>query len=371
MSSHLHVRCTAAELREALSEVTPAIPSRTTLPALECVHLHAEDNTLALTATNLDLRISARCPATVPEAGKALVPARLFWDIVRSLEKEEEVSLRTEGTTVVLETSYGRYSLSGLAPEEFPAADNPPPATVELSPDILRQIVQHVLFAVSEEPIRLALTGVLWEFRSDALFAVATDGYRLSRLRVDFNSPQQGSLLIPADTVELLRRIDSPVHVGWDEGSVSFSTPTLTIVGRLIAERFPAYEQVIPTENPRRCIIDRERFLRALERVSLFSPSQARIVRFHFAEGGVTLRAEDESRGDRAQEVVSCSWSGEELTIGFNASYLSEALKAAQHNELLLEFSEPTKPVVIRWAEAAELPVLQSPLVILVMPVRL
>ncbi|MCS6965223.1 MAG: DNA polymerase III subunit beta [Candidatus Kapabacteria bacterium] len=371
MCAQLHIRCPVSSLREALSEVIPVVPSRTTLPALECIHFRCEGDTTTLTATNLDLRISVRCPTTVLKSGEALIPAKILWETVRSLERAEELSLHADNTSITLETNYGRYTMAGLPPEEFPTGERSPEPALELPAEVIQRLVRHVLFAASEDPVRLALTGILWEFRADGFTAVATDGYRLSRLHVPAEIPQQGSILVPAETVELLRRVTEPLRVGWDDTTISLIAGSTTIVGRLIGEKFPAYEQVIPTTNSRRCFVERERLLSAIERVALFSPSQARIIRLLFQEGGITLQAEDESRGDRAQEVVACDYSGGELLIGFNAHYLSEALKAAHAERLLLEFSEPTKPVVIRWAESEALPVLESPLVILVMPVRL
>jgi|LJSS01.1.fsa_nt_gb DNA polymerase-3 subunit beta len=339
------------------------------MPALECIHFRADEE-LKLTATNLELRVSTRCPAMVERPGEALIPAKLLTELLRTLPKSSELALEASGTTVTLATPDGTYTIAGLSPEEFPGGDATPEPCAELSADAIQQITRHVLFAVATEPLRVALTGVLFEFRPDALHVVATDGYRLSRLRIPVQNHRDGSLLIPADTVELLDRLKEPVRIGWDDTSVAFTTGTTTIVGRLIAERFPAYEQVIPQQAPLRCRVERERIMDALERVSLFAPSSARIVRLRFTAGSLILHAEDEARGE-ARELVPCDYDGTDFLIGFNARYLGEALKAAHAEELLLEFSEPTKPLVIRWADTAEMPIADSPLVILVMPVRL
>lgn len=371
MASQLHVHCSTATLREALSFLHPVIPSRTTIPALECVHIHADSDSLELTATNTEIRLRTRCPARTTQAGSALVPAKLLWDVVRRLEEDEEIALLSQDTTAILETAYGRFQIAGLSPEEFPAASELPEPSLELPAEVVSNVLQHVRFAASRESLRPALTGILWEFRPDSIIAVATDGYRLSRFRFPSTLDYHGTVLIPADTLDLLRRAASSLHIGWNSTHVVIADSHFTLWSRLIGEKFPDYERVIPTESTRRCVVSRERLLKALDRVSLFAPTSARIVRLHLQADTLHLQAEDETRGDRAQEAVPCQYSGEPLLIGFNAIYLSEALKAAQKESLLLEFTEPTRPVLLRWAESEDVPVLKSPLAIVVMPVRL
>jgi len=369
MPSRLLLRCSTASLRDALSTVIHAVPSRTPTASLECVLLEA-DQELRLTATDMEVQITSTCPATVQTPGTALVPAKRLWDVVRHLDKDEELSLEVADTTATLKTAYGTYSITGLDPQDFPTPDPGPAPTLELPDDALAHIIRHVLFAVSDDPIRPALTGVLLRFYGDALEAVATDGYRLSRLRLPLQSHAQGSCLVPAEVFRLLRHASS-ARVGWNEKAITFAVDGTTLVSRLIAEQFPNYENVIPTSSRSSCNVDRKAFLEALERVSLFAPTSVRIVRLHFRQGSITLQAEDETRGDRAQEVVHCQYEGEELLIGFNATYLTEALKAIEEDEVHLGLLEPSKPLVVRPGSAAPLPIAESQLVILVMPVRL
>lgn len=371
MASQLHVYCSVATLREALSLLHPVIPSRTTTPALECIHISTQSDSLELTAANAEIRLRICCPARIVTEGSALVPAKLLWDIVRRLDEDEDVALLWQGTTAILETAYGRFQIAGLSPDEFPTVSELPEPSLELPAEVVNNVLHHVRFAASEEPLRPALTGILWEFRPEAVIVVGTDGYRLSRFRFPIPLDYHGSVLIPADTLDLLRRITDPIRIGWNTTHVVIADSHFTLWSRLIGEKFPDYERVIPTESTRRCVINRERLLKALERVSLFAPTSARIVRLHLQSDTLQLQAEDEARGDRAHEAVPCQYSGEPLLIGFNATFLTEAVKAAQKDSLLLEFTEPTRPVVIRWADSEELPVLESPLVIVVMPVRL
>ncbi|GBD06567.1 DNA polymerase III subunit beta [bacterium HR21] len=371
MSAALRLHIPVSAFRDALSEVLPAVPSRTTLPALECLRLAAHDGILEVTATDLEVRITRRLPAEVVTSGVALVPAKLLSDIVRSLDKSDAIQLECHDTTLTVETPYGRYQIAGLPAGEFPQGEEVPESVLELGAEAVEHIVRSVLFAASDDPLRPALTGVLFEGKPHELCVVATDGYRLSRLRIPLETATAGTCLVPANTVELLRHAREPVRMGWNEHVVAFSTAELTIVGRLLQEKFPAYEQVIPSQTTKRFRANRQKLLDALGRVSLFSGTQLRIVRLRFTHGGVTCEAENEERGDRAYELVPGEYTGEEFLIGFNARYLSEALRAADTDEILLEFTEPTKPVVIRRVQEEELPIAESGLVILAMPVRL
>lgn len=371
MSTALRIQLPVSALKNALSDVLPVVPSRTTLPALECVRLATQGTILEVTATDLEVRITRRIPAEIESEGTALVPAKLLSDVVRSLDSSEALRLECRDSTVTVETPYGRYQIAGLPADEFPQAEEPPEGALEISTKATERIIHSVLFAASDDTLRPALTGVLFEIAGQEFRAVATDGYRLSRLRTPLETTVTGTFLVPAATVKLLRHVREPVRLGWNEQTVAFSTPELTIVGRLLQEKFPAYEQVIPKQTQQRFRGNREKLLDALGRVSLFSGTQLRIVRLRFTSGGVQLEAENEERGDRAHELVSGDYTGEEFLIGFNARYLGEALKAVDAEEILLEFTEPTKPVVIRRAEEGELPLAASELLILVMPVRL
>ncbi len=372
--SALCVHIQASLLRDALSDILPIIPSRTPVQALECVRLTATEDVLDITATDLDVSISYRIPIEVKSPGSVLLPAKLLAEFVRSLPKEETLRLECRDAKATLETSYGRYQLSGLPPEDFPTLEEIPPSILELEPQVIKGVLHSVLFAASRDSLRPALTGVLFEILPGEFRAVATDSYRLSRLRVLVETDASGSLLVPATSLKLLRHFNDPVALGWNSTMISFrwgTSPSITVSGRLIAERFPNYEQVIPPASSKRFVCARETLLDALERVSIFSSAQLRIVRLHFTADGLTLESENEERGDRAQEFVAGTYTGEEFSIGFNAQYLTDALKAVDAPEVLLEFTEPNKPVALRRADEAEIPLAEAGLFVLVMPVRL
>ena len=359
-------------LARGLSVVSRAVSSRSTLPVLANVLLRTEDAGLKLTATNLEIGITAWVPGRIDTDGALTVPARLITDVVSGLPAGERVDLVVDGTT--LEIRAGRYQthLRGIDAEEFPvipaAGDRP---TTRVAQRLMRRALAQVAFAAATDEARPILTGVLTKFTGDRLTLAAADNYRIAVKTVPVLDPvEETTLVVPARSYQELMRIlgdtDDPVEImlAPSKSQVLFHVEGTELVSRLIDGQFPNYQQVLPSSHASRAVVDTEEMLKAVRLSALIASSAANVVRLRVGEngtGGITIAAAADV-GD-AEGQIEAALEGDPVTIAFNARYLTEALANVDADQLALEFSGPLSPGVLKPTEDADY-------VHVIMPVR-
>lgn len=344
-------------LARGLAMVSRAVSSRATLPVLSNVLLKTEDGGLKLTATNLEIAITAWVPGKVDADGSLTVPARLFADVVSGLPAGERVELEGDGPS--LRVSGGRYQtrLRGIEAEEFPVI--PPPGerpTTRITQKGLREALSEVVFAAASDEARPILTGVLTRFAGDQLTLAAADNYRIAVRSIPIlDAVEDTSLVVPARSyIELMRVLsedEEPLEVmlASSKNQIIFHTQGADLVSRLIDGQFPNYQQVVPTSHTTRAVVDRDELLKAVRLSALIASSAANVVKLSLAgeDGGtITIGAQAEV-GDTTGEVEAAI-EGEAVQIAFNARYLQEALANVEAEQVALEFTGPLSPGVLR-----------------------
>jgi DNA polymerase-3 subunit beta len=360
-------------LQDALAKVTAVIPSKSTLAQLETVLTEVKGNQLKLTGTDLEITVSAVLEVGGKKNGTANVPARLFSDIVRVLpEGELTFSLDDATHRVTLQTSQGNYTLTVDESAALPgmSGDFKPDGTVKLPAETLKRMINKTLFAVSTDELRPSMMGVLFQFSPDGTRAVATDGHRLVRMyNTSLKTETELDVIIPSKALSLVTKSFSDgdeLTVSFSPTHVEFKNATTTILSRLIDERYPNYEAVIPRENDKQLQISKDAMLRSVKRVSIFSNANTRQLKFQLAKDQMAIMAENFDSGSEAREYIPCDYGRDELTIGFNGKFIEDALSHLDTDEITLKFSTPTRATIVE-------PVQQSDedLMMLVMPVRL
>lgn len=359
-------------LARGLSLVSRAVSTRSTLPVLANVLLRTEDGGLKLTATNLEIGITAWVPGRIDSDGALTVPARLIADVVNGLPSGERVDLDADGTTLLVRAGRYQTHLRGIDAEEFPvipsAGDRP---TTRVSQRLLRRALSEVAFAAATDEARPILTGVLTKFVGDRLTLAAADNYRIAVKTLPIlDSVEETTLVVPARSYQELARIltdtDDPVEImlATAKNQVLFHVEGTELVSRLIDGQFPNYQQVLPTSHASRAVVDRDELLKAVRLSALIASSAANVVRLRVGDngnGGITIAAAADV-GD-AEGEVEAALEGDALTIAFNARYLTEALQNVSADQLSLEFSGPLSPGVLKPTE-------DSDYVHVIMPVR-
>lgn len=343
-----------ADLAKGLGRVSGAIPPRSPMPALENVLLQLEGSVLTLTATDMDITISTRIQVKGERNGSILVPAKRFTDTVRALsEGELTFDANPDDYRIAITVPTGQFRLSGLGPDEFPKLVSFEGAvSLELPQEKFARMVERTIFACSTDEFRPAMTGVLFQFRPDQVRAVATDGFRLVRVidhETTVDVPEGLDIIIPPKGLLLATKAfesanvilaASQTHVRFDDGET-------TITARLIDEKYPNYESVIPQANDKRMIVGRSDLLNTVKRVSLYSNAQTRQVRMKMGENALMIAAQDADTGGEAYESITCDYGDEEMEIGFNAQFVREALDRLETNEVSFDFSTPLRPSLI------------------------
>ena len=367
----------SAELQRALTSVGGAVPSKSTLPILECVLFERDGDSLRLLASDLDISISQRLPVPFESNGaggrdRVAVPARRLLDTLRALGELSVTFTSDAEFGVELTTDQGRYKMVGFDGADFPALPSLDDArSLETNGGLVKRAVGQTAFAVSKDALRPAMMGVLFQVMPEGGRVVATDGHRLVKLTMASLAADPGlDFVVPEKALSLAARAapeDGSCTLRVGSGYAEFDFGDARVLGRLIDEQYPNYEAVIPMENDRRLTVSREAMLRAVRRVALYSSSMTHQVRLSLTEGQVVISAEDIERNSEARETVMCEYDAEPMEIGFNAVYLAEVLENARAEDIVFEFSSPNRAGVVRPASQPD----GEEVLMLIMPVML
>jgi DNA polymerase-3 subunit beta len=274
---------------------------------------------------------------------------------------------------VEITSDNGKYKVMGENPDNFPkepAADDTNSFTI--SSGALITAINKTLFAVSNDDLRPAMTGVFFELQKDSVQFVATDAHRLVRYKkTNVSSPKVDSFIAPKKPLNLLKNAlpdnDDELTISYNSNHLFITHGSTQLICRLIDARFPDYKVVIPTDNPYKLLVNKSDFQSALRRVSVFSNKSTNQVALSISGSELQLAAQDVDFSFEGTERMNCQYDGEDLQIAFNAKFLIEMLNAADSDEVKIELSTSTKAGIIKPIEQAE----GEELLMLVMPLML
>ena len=345
-------------LFKGLQMVQNLTDTRSTLPLLSHLLVEAEGERLTLTATDLEVGGRVSVPATVNAPGTVALAARKFGEILRELPVASLTLARNDSARVRLRCAGSTYSLTSLAPDDFPAFTLPEAAeTLTLDGGILKTLLERTTFAIGNDPSRPALSGLYVTMRHTRLTCVATDGHRLAIAHTDLAAPTPAiQAVVPSKALTELQRLLSPgepATIGFTASQMSVQLPNYSMTARLLEAQFPNYETVIPGEAPIGITLPREPFIAAIRRVAVMADERTRPVRLTFKEGQLLLSATTSSLG-QAQEEMAVAYSGEEATIAFNARYLLDALAPMPSPDIVLRFKHGLAAALLEMPDSAE-----------------
>ncbi len=334
------------ELAAVLGSVAGVVERRQTLPILANVLLNAEGQRLSLAATDLEIGVQTDTPCQVIEAGALTVPARKLSDFCRSLPGTATVKIKNDGERCVVSSGRTRFTLSTLPAADFPdIAMEDDLNSFQMPVAALKTLLDKTAFAMAQQDVRYYLNGVMLEFGSNDLVAVATDGHRLSMVRSEIDVPEaeREQIILPAKTVSELRRLlaESEEHVAvqWGGRSIILTFGGVELRSKLVDGKYPEYERVVPRGLPRSAVVERDALRAALQRASILSNEKYKGVRVSFGAGGLALQAQNPEH-EVAEDEVPAEYDGETVTIGFNVSYLMDALQAIDSDRVQVGFQD-------------------------------
>jgi DNA polymerase-3 subunit beta len=362
-----------ANLHQAASKLLSIVPPKSTLPILSNILFELDKNKLALKVTDLDVSMTATIDVDAQKAGAIAIPAKVFYEIVRELP-DFDLEVSTYESRMEIKCGSGVYKMSGFPPDEFPKLpDVHIGRQVKMEGKNLSRMIKKVLFAVSRDETRPALNGILWHSSEEGLNMVATDGHRLAKItRNDLKLSGPGKdIIVPPKVLENLVRLmgEEPGEVGIivNEGSIIFIIEGAILTSRLLEGPYPNYEQVIPKDNSKQAVMDKEILQAAVRRVAILSNSLTHQIKFTLKTNELELLATNFDFGGEAKESLKINYSADQMDIGYNANYVVDILKQTDGNEVAFELNTPTSAAIVKSTQKEE----NESYFFLVMPLRL
>jgi len=361
------------EIYQAIQNIIGVVPVKTTIPILGNILFDLDGNKLSLTGTDLEVSISTTIEVQGERDGAVAIPAKIFFEIVRELPDIPMDLDCDEDFKIALKTDQGFYRLSGEAQDEFPKISvQESIGSFLIESTRFNNMIQRTLFAVSSDELRTTLMGVFMKVMENELRMVATDGHRLVRISdTDFVSPDvQKESIIPTKALNLvsknLQGIDQ-IKISLSDDHVVFGLSNTTIFSKGIEGQFPNYERVIPVDNDKSVIANRDLLSASVRRVSIFSNTITHQIRLSLSESQLNIQSEDIEFGGEAKEKMEVEYAGESMDIGYNANYLLDILRHLDSEVVELRFKDSTSAGIIYPQTRAE----GEDILMLLMPIRL
>ena len=353
---------TSNALLKNLQQIGGVISTNTVLSVLEDFLFELKGNTLTLTAT--DLETMMRVQMDVSEAqgdGRICIPSKILTEYLKNLpEQPITFNINDKDLSIEMSSEVGKYKIGGEKADDFPKEPAPGNTTnFNISSIAVIESINKTLFAVSNDTLRPAMTGVYFEMSPDSLTFVSTDAHRLVKLsRTDISCPKQEGFIVPKKPLQQLRGTlpadDTQLELSYNSSHLFVKSDKLSMSCRLIDARFPDYKAVVPTDNPYKLTINRNDFISALRRVSIFANKTTNQVVLEINGNALQLSAQDIDFSYEGKETLSCQYNGEDIKIAFNAKLMIELINNIDGSEIQVELSTPTRAGIFKPTEVTE-----------------
>ena len=364
----MKISCLRTDLANAVSNVSRAVSTKASIPALEGVLIKAYDGKLNISGYNLEIGITTDVEATIQNEGEIVVSAKLFLDIVRRLP-EEIVMIETDDRMVTYITcGQVDYQIVGMSSVEYPDLPSFEQTDgITVSSKIMREMIRQTVYAVSENTAKPIYTGSLFEIEDGVFKIIAIDGYRMAIRSENVDSDSRNAFVVPGKTqlevLKLLTDDEENVDIIIGQRHITFQVRNYRVISRLIEGTFLDYKTTIPSDVKTELVINTRTIINSVERMSLLNNDRVQSpVRCKFS--GNEIRLSCASAVGRANDVISVDIIGDDVEIGFNNRYLLDALKNTDTDEIMLVLNGPVAPMIIK-------PVKGDSFLSIVVPMRL
>ncbi len=351
-ADRMKLTITRKNLQEAMTSAAATIPTKTTLPVLSNVLIQGEDDTVAISGTDLDVSIRVKVSADVIEPGSITVPGRTLQDLIRELP-DEPVDLRLDGTQLEILCGRSRFLLLGLPAEEFPELPDVDFASGwRVSEEVLRILIRGTSFAASTQDARPILNGVFWRVKEGKMTMVATNGHRLAKMEATIGTdPEAESVQLivpPAALAQVTRLFDgaAQVMVARKGNHLAFRSGYKEVYTRLIDGTYPNYDQVIPRDNDKIARIDKDALEAAARRMATVASDKTYRMKVKFKDDRMEFEVVTPDRGE-AYDDLGIDYEGEPMAIGLSVRYLLEVLRHMPDGDIKFSFKTDEKAIIL------------------------
>ena len=349
------------------------INTSNTIPVLDHFLFDLDGSKLKITSSDLETTMISSMEVDSSSKGSVAIPSKLLIDTLKTFPEQPLTFTVEDNNTVEISSNHGKYALAYTEGDQFPKTitlDNP--SSTKISSMVLAKAINSTIFASGNDDLRPVMSGVFFQLSSDNLTFVATDAHKLVKYkRNDLKATTLAEFIMPKKPLNLLKNIidnDQEITIEYNNSNARFNMDGLTLMCRLIDGQYPNYEAVIPSDNPNVLTIDRSLLLSSLKRVSIFSNKTTHQVRLKIAGAELNISAEDVDFSNKAEERLTCDYSGEDIEIGFNSRFLIEMTNNLDCKEVKLEMSLPNRAGILKPLDGYSD---DEELIMLVMPVML
>jgi DNA polymerase-3 subunit beta len=343
-------------LLKPLQQVVNVVERRQTLPVLANLLVAVDGGKLSLTGTDLEVEMIARTEVEQAEDGETTIPARKLFEIVRALPDGSRLAFALNGDRVTVQAGRSRFTLATLPSKEFPSIDDLELVERITVPEAaLKELIERTAFAMAQQDVRFYLNGLLFDLRENALRCVATDGHRLALCEAALpdGAKTRKQIILPRKGVLELQRLleggDRELELEVGRNHVRVRREDVTFTSKLIDGRFPDYEAVIPIGADKEVRMEREVLRAALQRAAILSNEKYRGVKVEVSPGQVRIVAHNPEQ-EEAVEEIEAQTTVDGLSIGFNVTYLLDALSALREDHVLLNLRDANSSALVREA---------------------
>lgn len=350
--------CNQQTLSKALNTVSKAVTSRTTIPILKGILLEVnQDNTLTLSASDLDLSIEKKVDVIAEEEGSIVVSAKLFSDIIRKLPNEEIQVEEQENNNIMIKCLASEFIIVGQPADEFPnIGEINEENKILMEKDILKEMIKKTSFAASIDETKGIIVGVLIEMEEEALNMVALDGFRMAINREEMKNKEKKKIIIAARILNEINKIiieheeNKDIYFILDEKKAVFLLDETKIVLRLLEGEFIKYNDILPKEYKSRVVVNRNELLNSIERASLLAKEgKNNLIKFSVFRDKIIITSRSEE--GNVKEEVFIEKEGADLDIGFNSKYILDVVKVLNDENIVMEFNTSVSPCLIKPVE--------------------
>lgn len=347
-------------LRE-LNLLQGVVEKKNTIPILSNVLIETfNESLISFVATDLDVSLETECPADVSQPGAVVLQAKKIFDIVRYLPDSEITISKEDNDWVRILCGSSDFKLVGQAKEHFPSTPHTDQGGLIIPCAAMHNLISRTIYAITQEESRYALNGSLLQLTDGQLQMVATDGHRLALAgaTLEKGDVTEGledlRVIIPKKALTELLKLTSgeeeTLEFSKDDNHLYFRVGRRRLTSRVLAGQFPNYELVLPKNNDKLVPLNSEKISQAIRRAALMADERSHGVKFELSNGKLNISSQSADVGE-AREVIPIDYTGDNLSIGFNAQYLSDFLSVVGTEQVTFEFKDEQSPALLRPSE--------------------
>lgn len=359
-----------------MQAVSRVINSKNSLPILDCFLVELNENGLTITASDSETTLTTSMEANEVEGlGRFAVSSKTILDALKEIP-EQPIAFEVNMDTWEIQVRYlnGKFNLMGRNADEYPETPALREEAVSLSiaANVLATSINRSIFATADDELHPVLNGIFFDITTEDITFAASDGYKLVRNKTfAAKGDEKAAFILPKKPAVLLKNLlpkeQGDIQISFDGRNAIIILEGYVLTCRLIEGRYPNYNSVIPQNNPHKVTIDRNAFISALKRVSVFSSAATSLIKLHLENNTIQISAQDIDFSTSAEETLICQYDGSPLSIGFKPTFLVEIMNNIATQEVMMELADPSRGGVILPTEQEE----NEDLLMLLMPMML